>query len=377
MDKITFFHCADLHLDTPFKTLASKPGLPVKRRNEILKSLGRLIDKAKTEKPNYLFIAGDLFEHEYTGIRTVSVVNGLFASIPETNVIMIAGNHDPEAANSHYKTYKWNSNVHFLGGDTNSIYFENTNTEIFGLGWISGTGQAAGLEIMDINSERINVLLFHGDVDLQIGTNDYNSISSQVLRSKGFNYVAAGHNHKRKTGEGDGIFFNPGSLEPLGFDEPGVHGFFSGIIFKDSLPSVAFWENSLTMYETIDFNISEFDENQLIISAITPLIKADNHLYKIVLTGNKPLDFNPDTSIIENAFSGLSLFVKVRDKSSVSISIEELSIVKGLKGAFTRQILEKMADASDDDKELLEKALYYGIEAIENMKIELAGGETL
>lgn len=377
MDKITFFHCADLHLDTPFKTLASKAGLPALRRNEILKALERLIDKAKTEKPNYLFIAGDLFEHEYTGLRTVSAVNNLFASIPETNIIMIAGNHDPEASNSHYKTHKWNSNVYFIGGDVKSIHFEDTNTEIFGLGWISGTGQAASLETMDINIGRINVLLFHGDIDLQIGTRDYNSISSHLLKSKGFNYVAAGHNHKRKTGEGGGIFYNPGSLDPLGFDEPGTHGFFSGTIFKDSPPSVEFHKNNLTLYETIKFDISEYDDNQQIIDAISPFLKEENHLYKLVLTGNKPIDYSPDTSIIENAFSELLLFIKVRDKSSVSISIEELSVIKGLKGAFAQQVMNKMDDASADDKLLLEKALYYGIEAIENMKIERAGGEDL
>lgn len=377
MDKITFFHCADLHLDTPFKTLASKPGLPAQRRNEILKSLSRLIEKAKTEKPHYLFIAGDLFEHEYTGLRTVSTVNGLFASIPETKVIMIAGNHDPEAANSHYRTYKWSSNVFFLGGDKNNIYFEDTDTEVFGLGFISGTGQAANLEGMDINEERINILLFHGDVDLQIGNRDYNSISSHLLKSKGFDYVAAGHNHKKKTGEGGGIFYNPGSLEPLGFDEPDVHGFFSGTITKDSSPNVRFRENSIIKYTTIEIDISDFYNNQQIIDSILPLLEPDNHLYKIVLTGTKAIDFSPDTAIIENAFSDKTLYTKARDKSSVSISIEELSVMKGLKGAFAQQILEKMHDASEHDKLLLEKALYYGIEAIENMKIERAGGEDL
>ncbi len=199
----------------------------------------------------------------------------------------------------------------------------------------------------------------------------------ELLKSKGFNYVASGHNHKRKTGECDGIFYNPGSLEPLGFDEPGNHGFFFGTIFKNSLPSVDFHKNNLTIYETIEFDISDFDNNQQVIDAIAPLLQAKTHLYKIVLTGSKPLDYSPDNSIIENAFLESSLFVKVRDKSSISISIEELSVIKGLKGAFAQQILEKMDDSSDDDKVLLEKALYYGIEAIENMKIERAGGEDL
>ncbi len=377
MDKITFFHCADLHLDTPFRTLASKPGLPALRRREIFNSLARLVEKAKTEKPDYLFVAGDLFEHEYTGLRTISAVNGLFSSIPDIKVIMIAGNHDPEAVNSHYRTYKWSNNVLFISSDTDSIYFKDNNTEIFGLGWVSGTGQAASLETMDLQDDRINVLLFHGDADLQIGSRDYNSISSHLLRSKGFDYVAAGHNHKKKTGEGSGIFYNPGSLEPLGFDEPGAHGFFSGTIIKNSGPEVEFRANTKTLYETLAIDISEYDSNQQVINSIKPLLKSEDRLYKIVLTGNKPLDYSPDISLLEKDFSSSVLFAKVRDESHVFVSIDELSVMKGLKGLFTRQILKKMETAADEDKALLEKALYFGIEAIDNGKIERAGGEGL
>jgi DNA repair exonuclease SbcCD nuclease subunit len=377
MNSITFFHCADLHLDTPFRALASKPGLPAVRRKSIMDNLSRLIDKARGEKPDFIFIPGDLFEHEYTGLRTVSSVNNLFASVPETRIMLIAGNHDPEAANSHYRTYAWSGNVTFIGSDSDSVYFEDLNTEVFGLGWISGTGQAAKLETMEPDSDRINVLLFHGDVDLQIGTNDYNSISSNLLNAKGFDYVAAGHNHKRKTGEGGGIFYNPGSLEPLGFDEPGKHGYFSGTIKNDSLPIVTFIENSNTFYETIELDISGLDTNQKIADRIVPLLAPEGSLYKVVLVGTKNIDFNPDTEIISEALSEAALFTKVRDESSVTIPVEEVSLMKGLKGEFARLMLERIENAGDDEKTTLEKALYYGIEAIDNGKIERAGGEDL
>ena len=376
MDKITFFHCADLHLDTPFRTLASKPGLPAMCRKGIFNNFARLIETARTGKPDFLFIPGDLFEHDYTTLRTISAVNALFSSIPETKIILIAGNHDPEASNSHYNTYKWSGNVYFIGGNTGSIYFKENNTEIYGLGWISGTGQAAGLASMDLQADRINILLFHGDVDLQIGNNDYNSISSHLLNSKSFNYIAAGHNHKKRIAEG-GVFYNPGSLEPLGFDEPGVHGYFLGTICKDSLPSVEFCENSEIIYETLKIDISDCGNTHQIIDKTKPLLKPGAVLYKIVLTGSKSIDYSPDITLLENEFSESVLFTKVRDESSVSVSIDALSVMKGLKGLFTRQILEEMEHADMAGKTLLEKALYYGIEAIDNGKIERAGGEDL
>jgi DNA repair exonuclease SbcCD nuclease subunit len=377
MNSITFFHCADLHLDTPFRNLASKPGLPALRRKEILNGLTRLIDNAREEKPDFLFIPGDLFEHGYTGLRTVSAVNSLFASIPETKIVLIAGNHDPEAANSHYKTYAWSSNVTFIGSDSDSVYFEDLNTEVFGLGWVSGTGQAAKLETMETDESRINVLMFHGDVDLQIGDNDYNSISSGLLKSKGFDYVAAGHNHKKKTGGNSGIFYNPGSLEPLGFDEPGRHGYFMGTISRNYLPDVKFIENATTVYKTIELDISGLDTNQLITESIIPQLVPENVLYKIVLNGTKHMDFNPDTELIGEAISDAALFAKVRDDSSVSIQLDEILLMKGLKGEFARLILKKIEVADEDERDVFEKALYYGIEAIDNGKIERAGGEDL
>lgn len=377
MSKITFYHCADLHLDTPFKVLSSKPGLPGLRRKAILDNLARLIDSARGENPDFLLIAGDLFEHGYTSLRTVSAVNDLFASVPDTRVVMIAGNHDPEAGNSPYRTFKWNKNVTFLGNGKKSIYFEELNTEIFGLGWVSGTGQAAGLGAIHTDPGRINILIFHGDIDLQIGDRDYNSISSGMLMAKGFDYVAAGHNHKRKSGECGGIFHNPGSLEPLGFDEPGMHGYFKGTLERGVAPDVTFTENTNTVYETIEKDISSYDSDENILSALRSDLAADNILYKVVLTGQKPADFNPDTGFIEKEMEDSVLFVKVRDKSTVKVSVEELRLMKGLKGVFIRRMLEKMETADEAEKELLEKALYYGIDSIDNGKIEKAGGVEL
>ncbi|MFO7611228.1 MAG: DNA repair exonuclease [Clostridia bacterium] len=378
MNKISFFHCADIHLDSPFSSLSSKPGLPALRRRQILDTFMKMIDSAKIKKPDFLFISGDLFEHEYARLATISAINSAFAVIPDTTVVMIAGNHDPEAADSFYLTYKWNPNVYFLGESRESIFFEEKNTEVFGLGWGPGYGQKARLETISPDRTKINVLLFHGDIDLDIGSRDYNSVPATVLNAGGFDYVAAGHNHKRRESIGSGLIFNPGSLEPLGFDEPGKHGYFIGEAGVSSTPSVSFMEVSETLYETLEFDITGLSSDSEVLESLRNAATNTNTLYRIILKGKRPVDYYPSLSLLESGLVNSVQFARIADESSASIALEDLSVMKGLKGAFVRNMLEKIEEAvSGDERILLEKALHYGLEAIDNGKIETAGGEIL
>jgi len=372
MHDISFYHCADVHLDSPFTSLADKQGLPSQRRKGLLDVFSKLVRSAAEEKPDFLFIAGDLFENDYSRFKTISVVNDLFSTIPETNIIMISGNHDPEAANSFYTRFDWGDNVYFLGDKDDSVYFESLETMVHGIGYGAGSGYIKKLNHMNVDSEKYNVLLFHGDVDLQIGDRDYNSVSSEVLESKGFDYVAAGHNHRnRKYGN---IIYNPGSLSPLGFDEPGEHGYFKGVISKGNLPDVEYIKCSDVEYITMEADITGITDDTEAIDMLSNMTESENRLYKILLKGTKSIDYSPDIELISRTLLESTMFSKVRDESRIMISAEELSLLKGLKGEFASSVLSLMNDASDEEKELLEKALYYGVEAIDKGTIEKAGG---
>ncbi|HRX42417.1 MAG TPA: DNA repair exonuclease [Clostridia bacterium] len=372
MRDITFFHCADIHLDSPFSSLSGKPGLSAARRRGLLEAFSRLISNARNEKPDFLLIAGDLFENAYVHINTISTLNALFGSIPETMVVMITGNHDIEAANSYYRTYDWNENVFFLGQNKRKLHFETLGTTVHGLGWEAGQSFTITPNTMKPDEGVINILLFHGDIDLQIGTRNYNSISSEQAASMGFDYIAAGHNHRKRIYHD--LIYNPGSLDPLGFDEPGVHGYFKGSVSKTKGISIEFIENSMIEYVTMEADISEFDNDAMIIENLIGKLQKDNVLYKILLVGKKSMDYAPDTIFIENALMEHALFCKVRDESSVTIPVDELALLRGLKGEFARTVMERMESAKDDEKEILMKALYYGIKAIDDGNIEKAGG---
>lgn len=80
-----FIHIADVHLDKPFKILGY---LGEKRRLEQIKTLYKLIEYIEKENVGYLFISGDLYEHEYIKNSTMEVFIEMMNKIPNTKVFI-------------------------------------------------------------------------------------------------------------------------------------------------------------------------------------------------------------------------------------------------------------------------------------------------
>ena len=73
------------------------------------------IQKIAADQPEgtLLLIAGDLF-HRQPLRRELKEVDGMFASLSRTRVVLIAGNHDYIRRDSYYRTFPWSENVTML-----------------------------------------------------------------------------------------------------------------------------------------------------------------------------------------------------------------------------------------------------------------------
>lgn len=85
-----------------------------KRRLQQRKVFKKMIEYIKENKIPYLFIAGDLYEHEYIRNSTIEYINQLFEEIPDTQIYITPGNHDPFLNNSYYSKFSWAHNVHIF-----------------------------------------------------------------------------------------------------------------------------------------------------------------------------------------------------------------------------------------------------------------------
>ncbi len=213
-----FIHMADMHFDSPFTVLATKKGLGNKRRLEQREVFKRTINYIKEENIPFLFISGDLYEHKYIRESTIEYINNLFKEIPNTQIFIAPGNHDPFIKNSFYNNFNWNDNVCIFNSEIKTIEFENI--DIYGVGFSDFYCTNSGIENIKIKDKnKINILITHGSLDSSKTLDvQYNPINSSKLKEIGFDYVALGHIHKQIINT-EFNFVYPGSTISFGFDE--------------------------------------------------------------------------------------------------------------------------------------------------------------
>ncbi len=382
MKEIRFIHCADIHLDAPFTSLGSEKDKSSERRQDLKNTFQRIIDTVKSERSELLLISGDLFEHSYTSKPVISFLNSCFRSIPETRVFIVPGNHDPYVTTSFYKLFEWNSNVTILSEDKPFCIVDELNTCIYGIGFSSFAKENNKdlAELKPADSNLINILLAHGTVDMNIGDGIYNPMSSNDLAALGMDYVALGHFHNRIDNIGGrGMIYNPGSPEPLGFDETGEHGIYKGSIVKqdngDTLLNVNFIRLNSKSYDIAEIKVDCCGSNEEIASRISQYIENSDlskTLLSLTLKGYIENGFRIDTQSIPLSFKDKIYYLKLKDETGINFNIDQISKEPGLKGLYTRKMLKRMEDCEDEkEKGILRKALYYGLEALENGKLEI------
>ena len=356
-----FVHIADVHLDRPFVNLSDKDSLGDLKRLEQRNVFKKVIEYIKENNIPYLFISGDLYEHEYIKRTTIEYINKLFTEIPETKIYITPGNHDPYLKNSFYNKFTWNKNVKIF----NSVFekIENDDVDIYGYGFDDFYCQNCNIENLKIeNKNKVNILILHATLDgANIEEKQYNSISKKILEEKGFDYIALGHIHKTNFDKEEKIIY-PGSLSSLGFDELGGHGMVVGEITKEKY-EIKKIDIQQSEFKEIEIDVTDISSVEELIEKINE-IETDNSQYiKVILIGKRNFEINI-YDLYKLIFN--NRIIKIKNETTLNIELEKLVNETTLKGLFIKEILEKINDKniSEEEKEKLEKAVEIGLEAL-------------
>lgn len=222
-----FIHTADIHLDSPLKGLETHEDAPVDEiRGATRRALDNLIDLAIEEEINFVLIAGDLYDGDWkdynTGLFFVRQMSRLGKA--GIKVFIISGNHD--AVNQITKTMPLPDNVTlFSHKKPQSVKLDDIGVMIHGQSYASrAVTENLVLQYPQHNSNNFNIGLLHTSLTGREGHENYAPCTLDDLKSKGYDYWALGHVHKREIVSEDPWIIFPGNVQGRHIKETGAKG---------------------------------------------------------------------------------------------------------------------------------------------------------
>ena len=373
MNKVKVLHCADLHFDTPFKELSKE--VSDTSKNELLEVFKKIIDLAIEENIEVLLIAGDVFDNLTVNKNTLFFISDQIKRIKDIKVFISPGNHDPYNEKSFYSMINWPENVYIFKGDMEFKEVKELNLIVWGAGFRNNYENETLLRKVNVDNDKINIMLLHGEITSANSKNKYNPIYINDIYKSNIDYIALGHRHKFSgiLKEGMTTYAYSGCPQGRGFDEEGEKGVIIGEVYKGGT-NLSFLPVCKRKYITKEIDITGTNNyDEVIFKLLSDLSDEEIHknFYKIILKGELKEHFNLKESVLIEKLKNKFYYIKIINDTSIEVNLTELSRDYSIKGMFIAKILEKLKDASDDDKEILKLALKMGIQCLSEDEVNL------
>lgn len=222
-----FIHSADIHLDSPLQGLERYEGAPADQiRGASRRALEKLVDLALSEKVDFILIAGDLYDGDWRDYGTGLFFSSQMSRLSRENikVFTIRGNHD--AASTITRQLRLPDIVHdFSTRKPETFQLPDLSTAIHGQGFAKAavTDNLAS-SYPDPLPGFFNIGLLHTGLGGREGHENYAPCTADLLASKGYQYWALGHAHKREVVSEDPYIVFSGNIQGRHAKETGDKG---------------------------------------------------------------------------------------------------------------------------------------------------------
>ncbi|MEJ2608654.1 MAG: DNA repair exonuclease [Candidatus Thiodiazotropha sp.] len=222
-----FIHAADIHLDSPLHGLERYEGAPFEEiRSATRRAFDHLIELAIDEEVAFVLLAGDLYDGNWKDYNTGLYFIERMGRLREAGirVFMVAGNHD--AASQITKHLRLPENVTlFSSKRPQQVILDDLNVAIYGQSFASrAVSDDLSQGYPQGNPQFLNIGLLHTCLDGKPGHEPYAPSTVAGLRSKGYQYWALGHIHKREEVSQDPWIVYPGNIQGRHIRETGAKG---------------------------------------------------------------------------------------------------------------------------------------------------------
>ncbi|RUX46075.1 DNA repair exonuclease [Mesorhizobium sp. M4A.F.Ca.ET.050.02.1.1] len=220
-----FIHTADIHLDSPLRSLALRnPELAELVGDASRQAFVAVVDLCLAERVDALVIAGDLYDGEQTSMKTARFLASQMTRLHQAGVTvyLIRGNHDSMSRIT--KQLVLPDTVTIFGGRCQSVIQSGTAIDVafHGLSLANPKAPESLLPKYAAPQEgAANVGIMHTSLAGSPGHDVYAPCSVADLHSHGFDYWALGHVHLRQVYLGASTLVMPGIPQGRDINEAG------------------------------------------------------------------------------------------------------------------------------------------------------------
>lgn len=219
---IRILHTADVHLDSPLRSLALRdPELRDRVQTSSRTALSRIVDIALTNDVVALLIAGDLFDGAERSARTAAFLTLQLERLRErgVRVFYVKGNHDVE--NPLTGELSLPDNVHVFDGRGGKVQLAE-GVWIHGVSFANRHAPESLLPKFPAPVEgAVNIAMLHTSLAGAEGHDPYAPCTVGELTNAGFDYWALGHVHRRQVHSKAPWVVMPGTPQGRDIGEPG------------------------------------------------------------------------------------------------------------------------------------------------------------
>jgi DNA repair exonuclease SbcCD nuclease subunit len=327
-----------------------------------------------------ILIAGDLFELERITPDTFEFIKQQFENIREIHVFISPGNHDPCIQGSPYKEEAWPANVHIFGAEEfQSIALPDLGVRVTGFGFAHAQLDDHHFQRLPVLPDDLfNIVLSHGsDVGrVPAGKSKHGPFAIEEIAGKNVRYCALGHYHQqhRLPNRIDyAEVWYSGIPEGRGWDEEGACGYLLGEIENGR---VRIESRFCSQYDlnTITVNCDAFSTREQILDSILEqrgVLFNSKTILRVQLVGAIDPRLELSLAELEERLAEEVLYIRWDDQTHSALDFEAIAQEKTLRGRFVRIFNERIAAAQEGEREVMERARLYGVQALSGREVRL------
>ncbi len=303
MDQFRFIHAADIHLDSPLRSLALRdPGLAGLIGNATRRAFTRIIDIALSERVDAVLIAGDLYDGDQTSMKTARFLAEELRRLDAAGIatFIIRGNHD--AMSRITRELVLPPSVKVFGGRAEAIALERGPGRfpvvIHGLSFAQPqVPESLVGRYRPAVEGAANIGLLHTSLGGAPGHDVYAPSSVAELSATGFSYWALGHIHQRAVAAtGTSTVVMAGMPQGRDINEAGPKSVTLASIGADRTVRLEERLTSVAEFQRVSLDVSGITEWRDLPEAIgrvlegrRAMVRSPHLVARLALTGTTPL----------------------------------------------------------------------------------------